>query len=103
MVNVNTKVKSPNAPSGCVDVTKWVWTATLSISHFHFIPEIGQGWCGQWVLEADGTSEARQHLWDVLTNRLVPAGPTLWELVKEKSGNGTVWLRLEARPRFADI
>jgi len=106
MLNVNAKVKSPNAPSGCVDVTKWVWTATLPIDahpHLQFTPEIGQGWCGQWVLEAEGTSEARQHLWDILTNRLVSAGPTEWELIREKSGNGTIWLRLEARLCFVDI
>ena len=106
MLNVNAKVKSLIAPTGRVDVTKWVWTATLTIDnhpHPHFAPEIGQGWYGQWVLEAEGTSEAKQQLWDILTNRPVPARPTQWQLLRERSGNGTIWLRSDLGPCLADI
>jgi len=106
MLNVNAKVKSLIAPTGRVDVTKWVWTATLTIDnhpHPHFAPEIGQGWYGQWVLEAEGTSEAKQQLWDILTNRLVPARPTQWQLLRERSGNGTIWLRSDLGPCLAHI
>ena len=57
---------------------------------------LGRGWCGEWVLEAPGTREGRAALLDALAG--APVGPGLrrrglWEVVREKSGVGRLWLR----------
>jgi hypothetical protein len=97
MVNLSSRVRSRKSANGWVEVRRWVWTArfvryrpTLLMDPAE---EIGAGWLGEWVLEGMGTSEGRQMLLDILNYGTVPGGPTEWELVRERSGGGKIWLR----------
>ncbi|KXN81306.1 hypothetical protein AN958_05161 [Leucoagaricus sp. SymC.cos] len=123
MVNVASRVKSIKAPNGWIEARKWAWTARFrrvnprvpntdssmegshhshsadSMSRHHqslalFGAEIGEGWFGEWVLEGEGTSEGRQQLLDIVCKGDIPGGSKEWEFVRERSGNGRIWLRM---------
>jgi len=81
-------VPSPHSPSGYVLVKKYMWTARVWRREEGF----GDGWQGEWILEGEGTREGRQTLLHCLNQGA--AVQRHWELVREKSGSGLLWLRL---------
>ncbi|KAF7773353.1 hypothetical protein Agabi119p4_5520 [Agaricus bisporus var. burnettii] len=98
LINLSSRVRSAKSTDGWVEVKRWVWTARFvryrSGLWMDPAEDIGAGWLGEWVLEGVGTSEGRQMLLDILHDGIVPGGPREWELVRERSGGGRIWLRL---------
>ncbi|KAI0783652.1 hypothetical protein C8Q75DRAFT_429736 [Abortiporus biennis] len=99
LANLPTRVWSPHSPLGYAMVKKYVWLAKLPYAGFNVGAEggeaPGEGWQGEWVLEAEGTREGKQSLLDALhpgDDGLGRRG--LWEIVREKSGKGRLWMRL---------
>ncbi|KAG6374391.1 hypothetical protein JVT61DRAFT_4428 [Boletus reticuloceps] len=93
LINAATHVPSPHSPGGWVMVKKYMWIARARVGMgFMDIDDgLGDGWRGEWVLEAEGTQEGRQTLIDCISGL---AGEIfVWELVREKSGGGRIWLR----------
>jgi hypothetical protein len=110
LMHLSSQVRSPHSPGGVANVKKWVWIARVwrggdtnfaqgynpqsnrSTTALHELGlGIGIGWQGEWILEGEGTREGKQVLLDCL--RGANAGKQLWELVREKSGGGKIWLR----------
>ncbi|KAI0367811.1 hypothetical protein BV20DRAFT_915877, partial [Pilatotrama ljubarskyi] len=101
LANVATRVPSPHSPTGFALVRKYMWLARIAYVGPGSATEaglaLGRGWHGEWVLEAEGTREGRQSLVDALTGQT--NGPGLkqrgqWQVVREKSGGGRLWLKL---------
>ncbi|KAF9565409.1 hypothetical protein CPC08DRAFT_189092 [Agrocybe pediades] len=98
LIKTEAKVPSPHSPMGFAIVKRWAWTARIVRSQpiirekVSAEDEVGEGWLGEWILEYEGTKEGRQILLDVLAGK--PIGKAVWELVKEKSGGGRLWLKL---------
>ena len=103
LVHVPTRVASPHSAIGYAVVKKYMWVGRIPY-HGHnvtveggMVP--GEGWIGEWILEAEGTREGKQSLIDALQ-----AGPDgqarrgLWQVVKEKSGKGKLWMRSVRAP-----
>lgn len=108
LLHLVTPVRSPHSIGGIVLVKKWVWTARISgggnnLSAYaaaghkahtpppNLGPGIGIGWQGEWILEGEGTREGKQVLLDCIFG--VDVRQREWEVVREKSGGGKVWLR----------
>jgi len=53
---------------------------------------MGSLWQGERILEGEGTREGRQSLLDALSGD--DSSERLWEIVRQKSGGGRVWLKL---------
>lgn len=89
LVHASTRVRSPPSPNGFATVKKYVWTATLWRQE---MDGMGEGWYGEWVLEADGTREGREAIIECLKGD----DTGLWEceVVRERSSTGRLWLRL---------
>lgn len=92
------RVRSPRSPLGYAMVKKYVWLARLPYAGYTatvpgtLLP--GEGWKGEWILEAEGTREGKQSLIDALLPGTDGLGKrALWEIVKEKSGRGKLWMR----------
>lgn len=93
--HVPTRVRSPHSPSGYALVRKYVWIARLPYvgPGAGAAAGLGKGWQGEWMLEGEGTREGRQSLLDALSG-----GPGLtrrgkWEIVRDKSGSGRLWMK----------
>jgi len=87
LMHTTTKVPSPHSPKGHALVKKYVWTARV----WRYATEgLGEGWLGEWILEGEGTEEGKNVLLDCLSGSEVQRQ---WELVREKSGGGRVWLK----------
>ncbi|OJT07378.1 hypothetical protein TRAPUB_1783 [Trametes pubescens] len=100
LTNVATRVPSPHSPTGVARVRKYMWLARIAYVGPGSATEaglaLGRGWHGEWVLEAEGTREGRQCLLDALAGNT--NGPGLrqrgqWQVVREKSGSGRIWLK----------
>lgn len=91
LVHSTSKVPSPHSPEGYALVKKYSWTARVVRLRTGDEGDIGDGWFGEWVLEYDGTEEGKQTLLDALNGR--PLGRRYWEVVRDKSGGGKLWLR----------
>ena len=92
------RVRSPRSPLGYAMVKKYVWLAKLPYAGYTAtVPGTqlpGEGWKGEWILEAEGTREGKQSLIDALLPGADGLGKrALWEIVKEKSGRGKLWMR----------
>lgn len=70
--------------------TARVWRQGMGMG---FEDGVGDGWLGEWVLEAEGTREGRQVLLDCLGGEGEGEVRREWELVREKSGGGRLWLK----------
>ncbi|OBZ72481.1 hypothetical protein A0H81_07642 [Grifola frondosa] len=88
-------------PPGCAVVKKYVWIARVPYVGPGSVTEagmaLGRGWFGEWVLEAEGTPEGKQSLIDALngsTNRPGFRQREQWQIVRDKSGGGRLWMRL---------
>ncbi|KAH9940961.1 hypothetical protein B0H21DRAFT_697335 [Amylocystis lapponica] len=97
---LDTRVRSPHSPSGFAVVKKYVWLARVPFVGPGHATEagvaLGRGWQGEWVLEGEGTREGRQILLNVLTAHGNAPGMSrrgLWEVVREKSGGGRLWMK----------
>lgn len=102
LVRAPTRVPSPHSPGGFAVVRKYLWRARIPFvgpgSGTEAGAELGRGWCGEWVLEAEGTPEGRQRLVDALGTRASTNVYGLrrrdqWEVVREKSGGGRLWFK----------
>lgn len=91
LVHSTTKVPSPHSPKGYALVRKFAWTARVVRLRMGDEGDMGEGWFGEWVLEYDGTQEGKQTLLDALNGKFL--GDRQWEVVREKSGSGKLWLR----------
>lgn len=98
LTHVRTRVSSPHSPLGYAMVKKYMWLARIPYvgpeSGTDAGPALGEGWRGEWVLEAEGTKEGRQTLIDAAkagTDGSTPRG--LWEVVRNKSSAGRIWMR----------
>ncbi|KAF5326753.1 hypothetical protein D9619_004414 [Psilocybe cf. subviscida] len=88
-----TRLPSPHSPNGRALVKKYVWIArVVRLQGGEEDAAFGGGWFGEWVLEYEGTKEGKRTLLHALAGRNL--GVRCWELVREKSGGGTLWLRL---------
>ncbi|PPQ90809.1 hypothetical protein CVT25_012129 [Psilocybe cyanescens] len=94
LVHSTGKVPSPHSPKGYALAKRYAWTARVVRMRTGDESEagVGEGWFGEWVLEYEGTKEGKQILMHALAGRML--GRRVWELVREKSGGGKVWLRL---------
>ncbi|KZT73008.1 hypothetical protein DAEQUDRAFT_743267 [Daedalea quercina L-15889] len=99
LAHVPARVRSPHSPQGHAVVRKFVWIARLP----YVGPGtdggagLGHGWQGEWMLEGEGTKEGRQSLLDALSDGPDGSGLTRrgkWEVVRDKSGNGRLWMKL---------
>ena len=100
LMSERTKVSSPHSPAGYAVVKKYTWVARIPYvgpgSGTEAGIALGEGWQGEWILEAEGTQEGKQQLLDA-----VKADPStnstrrgVWEIVRDKSGAGRIWFRL---------
>ena len=75
-------VASVMSPTGRVRVNLTAWMARIE----------GVRWGSEWMLEAEGTKEGKAFLEAAIASADV-GGDQEWELVREKSGRGRIWLR----------
>ncbi|KAF8802462.1 hypothetical protein BYT27DRAFT_7112506 [Phlegmacium glaucopus] len=85
------KVPSPHSPKGCAFVKKYTWIARVVRFQKGHEGDVGKGWFGEWTLEGEGTKEGKQFLLDALAGSRMDR--RVWELVREKSGGGKLWLK----------
>ena len=99
LTSERTKVSSPHSPSGFAVVKKYTWVARIPYvgpaSGTEAGIALGEGWQGEWILEAEGTQEGKQQLLDAVKadpgTNLTRRG--VWEIVRDKSGAGRIWFR----------
>jgi len=87
-------------------VKKYTWLTSIFVSTSSCLAnKIGEGWAGEWVLEAEGTRECKVTLEGALKGEK-PAGveeaKLIWEVIRERSGDGRLWLRLLSQPSSAN-
>lgn len=108
LTHVRTRVTSPHSPLGYAVVKKYMWVARIPYVGPESRTEagwaLGEGWRGEWVLEAEGTKEGRMSLLEAVKGRPVAASGNkdgarvvtprgLWEVVRDKCGAGRLWMR----------
>ncbi|KAH7884437.1 hypothetical protein F5I97DRAFT_1811739 [Phlebopus sp. FC_14] len=93
LVQAVSRVRSPHSPKGWAIAKKYMWVARARVGMgFVDVDDgLGEGWRGEWVLEAEGTHEGRQTLVDCLSG--ASGEVFIWQMVREKSGGGRIWLR----------
>lgn len=93
LINTTTRVPSPHSPGGWAMVKKYMWIARARVGMgiMDLDDCLGEGWRGEWVLEAEGTQEGRETLIDCISG--FSGGMFVWEFVREKSGGRRIWLR----------
>jgi hypothetical protein len=83
------RVPSPHSLTGSALARRWVWTARVCRRGGREAG-LGGGWMGEWILEGEGTREGKEVLLECLRGVGVQRE---WELVRERSGGGRIWLR----------
>lgn len=103
LAHLPTRVSSPQSPLGFAVAKKYMWLARIPNAGYTSVSVAaasggavmpGDGWKGEWILEAEGTKEGRQNLVDALSageNGECKRG--MWEVLREKSGKGRLWMR----------
>ena len=91
LIYSTSKVPSPHSPKGYALVKKYAWIARVVRLRKGDEGDIGEGWFGEWTLEGEGTREGKQILLEALAGRQIDR--KVWELVREKSGGGKLWLK----------
>ncbi|KAF9243414.1 hypothetical protein BU15DRAFT_43073 [Melanogaster broomeanus] len=93
LVNAATRVPSPHSPGGWAIAKTFMWVARarVGMGFLDVDDGLGDGWRGEWVLEAEGTQEGRETLIECISG--ASGEIFVWELVREKSGGGRIWLR----------
>ena len=100
---VSNIVLSPRSPSGLARVKRYVWLGRMRIREEETeMLGIGEGWAGEWVLEAEGTKEGKQGLIDAYEQDHQFVGRE-WEVIREKCGVGKVWLRYALSPHNTPV
>ncbi|KAG9120907.1 hypothetical protein FRC07_003363 [Ceratobasidium sp. 392] len=79
---------------GAARVRRWIWVAEFRVER---TGQMGEDWAGEWVLEGMGTREGEKVLLDTMKGEDM----RFWEYVREKSGNGRIWLRLVDTPALS--
>ncbi|KAG8737464.1 hypothetical protein FRC12_017157 [Ceratobasidium sp. 428] len=79
---------------GVARVWRWIWIAEFRVER---TGAMGEEWAGEWVLEGMGTREGEKVLLDAMNGEDI----RFWEFVREKSGNGRIWLRLVDTPALS--
>lgn len=80
---------SPKSQLGRVKVKQYAWLGSVDVrSH----QAMGYGWSGEWILQGEGTKEGKQSLVDAVQGG--EQSQREWEVVKDKCGNGRLWLKL---------
>ncbi|KAF8575155.1 hypothetical protein K439DRAFT_764416 [Ramaria rubella] len=92
---LSSNVPSPHSPSGQVRVKRYAWLGRISIKDEETgMLGLGEGWAGEWILEAEGTKEGKQILMDAVEGDEHRFEGREWEIVREECGLGKLWLRL---------
>lgn len=91
LIYSTSRVPSPHSPKGYALVKKYAWIARVVRLQRGDEGDVGEGWFGEWTLEGEGTSEGKQVLLDALAGCQLDR--KVWELVREKSGGGKLWLK----------
>ncbi|QRV74985.1 hypothetical protein RhiJN_03000 [Ceratobasidium sp. AG-Ba] len=79
---------------GVARVWRWNWVAEFRVERSG---NMAEEWAGDWVLEGMGTREGEK----VLVDAMDGGDMHFWEYVREKSGNGRIWLRLLDTPALS--
>jgi len=92
-------------PGSVLRVKKYTWLTSIFVSTSSCLAnQIGEGWAGEWVLEAEGTRECKICLEAALRGEKtvgVEEPKLIWEIIRERSGDGKLWLRLLSQPSGA--
>lgn len=101
LVKTSMVLPSPASRFGLAKVKRYAWVVTVQPGVFFGFDaegrrdavEVGDGWrAEEWVLQAEGIREG----YDALVHSLGGGQGTEreWEVVREKSGSGRLWMRL---------
>ncbi|KAG9053359.1 hypothetical protein FS842_008313 [Serendipita sp. 407] len=72
----------PGEPVKKHRVTRFIWLAKVECAR----------WGHEWFIEAEGTQEGRSYIESALQDTRNGAD-RIWELVRDKTGRGTVYIR----------
>ena len=72
-----------SSTAGRMRVGQFVWLARVAVGR------ADSGWEGEWVVEVEGTPEGRR----MLESALEGGKEAVWEVVLEKCGEGSIWLK----------
>jgi hypothetical protein len=88
LARTTSEVPSPRSAGGYALVQRFVWVARIRRAA---VDGMGEGWEGEWVLEAEGTKEGRQRI----LNSFSGNQSVLWtcEIVKDRTGGKKVWFK----------
>lgn len=87
---VITTVPSPRSYNGIVRLRTYAWLATVDAGAH---AAMSDGWRGEWVLQGEGTREGKMALAEILRGGRYGVSEHEWEVIRENSGEGRLWLR----------
>ncbi|KZS94256.1 hypothetical protein SISNIDRAFT_549433 [Sistotremastrum niveocremeum HHB9708] len=96
MTFVHSSIPCPPSQEGQVRVKRYVWITYVNMDLRRCDrARFGEGWVGEWTLEAPGTPEGKFTLEQAMNGEAVNL---VWEVVIERSGHGKLWLKLLSQP-----